>query len=103
MKVTRKMLRALIEQEVQSLNENFSPIGGIGFGPTPATRRSSYLDLPIMDESDNDETASYTNAELGIRHGHKPTNEAQQAVKELIDRGIDLKEVMKQLVDHLHS
>jgi len=90
MKVTRKMLRALIEQEVQSLNENFSPIGGIGFGPTPATRRSSYLDLPIMDESDNDETASYT-------------NEAQQAVKELIDRGVDLKEVMKQLVDHLHS
>ena len=90
MKVTRKMLRALIEQEVQSLNENFSPIGGIGFGPTPATRRSSYLDLPIMDESDNDETVSYT-------------NEAQQAVKELIDRGVDLKEVMKQLVDHLHS
>ena len=52
MKLTAKQLRHIISEEAGRLDEIFTPVGGIGFGDTPRPGRRSYLDLPIMGETD---------------------------------------------------
>ena len=52
MKLTAKQLRHIINEEAGRLDEIFTPVGGIGFGDTPRPGRRSYLDLPIMGETD---------------------------------------------------
>jgi hypothetical protein len=52
MKLTAKQLRQIISEEAGRLDEMFTPAGGIGFGDIPRPGRRSYLDLPIMGETD---------------------------------------------------
>ncbi len=68
MKLTAKQLRQIISEEAGRLDEMFTPAGGIGFGDIPRPGRRSYLDLPIMGETDEvDEAgADYgSNIDLG--------------------------------------
>ena len=54
MKITAKQLRRIIREEANSLNEMFTPIGGIGFGDIPRRPRSDYHDLTLVDQAYDD-------------------------------------------------
>ncbi len=68
MKLTAKQLRQIISEEAGRLDEMFTPAGGIGFGSIPRPGRRSYLDLPIMGETDEvNETESDLRDQPNVR------------------------------------
>jgi hypothetical protein len=66
MKLTAKQLRQIISEEAGRLDEMFTPAGGIGFGDIPRPGRRSYLDLPIMGETDEVDEAEQAHFSQGM-------------------------------------